>query len=93
MLEHNLSVSICTDNRLVSGTTVTDELEKVARHVPMARHQFRNLILAGFKGSFHPGSYNEKRAFVRAVIKRYDDLEQELLGPGAEAPAERPPRY
>jgi len=85
MLEHNLSVSICTDNRLVSNTTVTDELELVSRHVPVTRHQFRNLVIAGFKGSFYPGSYTQKRRFVRKVIERYDDLAERLL-PGAGEP-------
>ena len=86
MLEHNLSVSICTDNRLISRTTVTDELEKVVRNLPITSHQFRNLILAGFKGSFHPGTYNDKRAFVRAVINRYEDLERALFGPQGPPP-------
>ncbi len=83
MLEHNLSVSICTDNRLVSNTTVCDELELVSRHLPVTRHQFRNLIIAGFKGSFYPGSYTQKREFVRNVIQRYDELAERMLpGPG-----------
>jgi adenosine deaminase len=86
MLEHNLSVSICSDNRLVSHTTVTDELELVSRHLPVTRHQFRSLVIAGFKGSFYPGSYNAKRAFVRKVIERYDELAARLLTP-AEGPA------
>ncbi len=81
MLEHNLSISICTDNRLVSDTTVCRELELVARHLPISRHQFRNLITAGFKGSFFPGSYSQKRAYVRRVIDRYEQLELEMLGP------------
>jgi adenosine deaminase len=80
MIDHNLSISICTDNRLVSDTTVTRELALVAEHLPVSRHQFRNLVLAGFKGSFFPGSYGEKRAYVRAVINRYERLERELLG-------------
>ena len=28
MMEHKLSVTLCTDNRLVSNTTVTDEMVK-----------------------------------------------------------------
>jgi hypothetical protein len=36
-------------------------------------------VVAGFKGSFFPGSYNDKRALVRAVIARYRQLERELL--------------
>lgn len=81
MLDRNLSVSLCTDNRLVSHTTVSREMELAARHFPMTRHQFRNLALAGFKGSFFPGSYNEKRAYVRRAGQQYDALESALRGP------------
>jgi len=86
MLEHGLSVSICTDNRLVSSTTVCDELELVSRNIPVTPHQFRNIVIAGFKGSFYPGSYTQKRRFVRKVIKRYDELAARMLAkPGASA--------
>ncbi|HOW98860.1 MAG TPA: adenosine deaminase family protein, partial [Kiritimatiellia bacterium] len=80
MIEHGLSVCLNTDNRLVSNTTVTRELKLAADHFPMTPHQFRNLVIAGFKGSFFPGSYSAKRAYVRQVIRRYEALEKELLG-------------
>lgn len=80
MLEANLSVSICTDNRLVSRTSVTRELELVCANLPVTPARLRNIILAGFKGSFFPGPYNEKRALVRQVINRYDALEKQYLG-------------
>ena len=79
MLEANLSVSICTDNRLVSRTSVTRELELVCNHLPVTPTRLRNIILAGFKGSFFHGPYNEKRALVRQVINRYDALEKQYL--------------
>jgi adenosine deaminase len=79
MIERSLSVSICTDNRLVSNTTVCKELQMVADGIPVTPHQFRNLVLAGFKGSFYPGSYTHKRAYVRRVIDRYEKLEETLL--------------
>jgi adenosine deaminase len=78
MLAHNLSISICTDNRLMSNTTVTRELQRVVVDLDIASHQFRNLVVAGFKGSFFPGSYDNKRQYVRRVIDRYDELEKEL---------------
>jgi adenosine deaminase len=81
MLQQNLSVSICSDNRLVSDTTVSRELELAARHFCVRRHQFRNLILAGFKGSFFGQSYSRKRAYVRQAIELYERLERELLPP------------
>lgn len=80
MLESNLSVSICTDNRLISNTTVCKELERVAHGLDLTPRQFRNLIIAGFKGSFFPGSYNRKRAYVRHVIDHYQALETQYLG-------------
>ncbi len=80
MLDANLSVSICTDNRLVSRTSVTRELELVCNSLPVTPAKLRNIILAGFKGSFFPGPYNEKRALVRQVINRYDALEKRILG-------------
>ncbi|HMP74084.1 MAG TPA: adenosine deaminase family protein [Kiritimatiellia bacterium] len=80
MLDHNLSVSICTDNRLVSNTTVTDELMIAVKHLHMNRRELRNVIIAGFKGSFFPGDYNVKRAYVRKVIDRYETLERQHFG-------------
>jgi adenosine deaminase len=81
MIETGLSVTICTDNRLVSNTSVSRELELVATSAKLTRKQVRNLIVAGFKGSFFPGSYNQKRAFVREVIAHYEHLEKTMLPP------------
>lgn len=80
MIARSMSVSVCTDNRLVSHTTVTSELERIVSALDLTPHQVRNLILAGFKGSFFHGSYTLKRTFVRAVIDRYEALERECLG-------------
>ncbi|MDD5656432.1 MAG: adenosine deaminase family protein [Elusimicrobia bacterium] len=78
MIDYGLSVSICTDNRLVSSTTVSRELELVVRHAGLDRRQLRRLVIAGFKGSFFPGSFNAKRDFVAAVGRRYQRLEAAL---------------
>ena len=80
MLEYNLSVSVCTDNRLMSRTSVARELELVCNSLPVSPAMLRNIVLAGFKGSFFPGPYNEKRALVRQVINRYAALEKQYLG-------------
>jgi len=75
MLDHGLSVSICTDNRLVSNTTVTRELQLVVDHVKITREELKRLTIAGFKGAFFHGSFAEKRKFVQAVAAKYDSLE------------------
>lgn len=74
MLDHNLSVSICTDNRLVSNTTVTAEIMLAVKHLKLTPRELRNVVIAGFKGSFFPGTYKEKRAYVRQVIDHYERL-------------------
>ncbi len=74
MVDCGLSVSISTDNRLVSHTTVTRELLLCTQHLTLTDSQFRDLVLAGFKRSFFPGPYAEKRAYVRRAIELYDRL-------------------
>lgn len=78
MLDHELSVSICTDNRLMSNTSVTHELRLAIDKLKMTPRELRNVVIAGFKGSFFPGTYSEKRDFVRQVIDRYETLAREL---------------
>ncbi len=87
MLDQSLSVSICTDNRLVSNTTVTREIMLAVKHLGLNSRELRNVVLAGFKGSFYPGPYTEKRAYVRQVIDRYEQLEHAHLGQDPHPPA------
>ena len=72
MVKERISVTLCTDNRLVSRTTVTNELEKAIDAFDLTPAEVRNVILHGFKRSFYPDSYREKRAYVRQVIDYYD---------------------
>jgi len=79
MVDHGLSVSVSTDNRLVSHTSVTNELLLCTRHLNLTDSQFRDLVLAGFKRSFFPGPYRDKRAYVRRAINLYDNLAKSHL--------------
>jgi adenosine deaminase len=79
MLRNSLSISICTDNRLVSDTTVSKELGKVAEHFSISSDQFRSVVIAGFKGSFYGGTYTAKREYVRKAIDLYDAAAAEML--------------
>ena len=76
MLKEKLSVTFCTDNRLVSHTTVTDEIEKAVEAFNISPHRLRHSIIYGFKRSFFAKSYTEKRAYVRKVIDAYEAVEQ-----------------
>jgi adenosine deaminase len=89
MLDHELSVSICTDNRLMSNTSVTNELQIAIDKLKMTPRELRNVVVAGFKGSFFPGTYREKRQFVRQVIDRYDALARNFLDGYQQLPVRR----
>jgi adenosine deaminase len=74
MLDHNLSATLCTDNRLVSHTSVCNELRLAIDAFDMSRKDLRNTIIYGFKRSFFPEEYTKKRNYVRQVIDHYDDV-------------------
>lgn len=74
MVLERLSVTLCTDNRLVSGTTVSRELKLATEAFSISPAEIRNTILHGFKRSFYPGTYLEKRAYVRQIIDYYDSI-------------------
>ncbi len=74
MMREKLSVTLCTDNRLVSQTSVTKEISQACDAFGMTPSDLRNLIIYGFKRSFFPGTYREKRAYVRQVINYYDQV-------------------
>ncbi|MDF3131242.1 adenosine deaminase family protein [Kiritimatiellaeota bacterium B1221] len=74
MIEANLSATICTDNRLVSHTTVTRELQLAAEYFDLNPAQVKNLVVAGFKGAFFRDGYLAKRAYVRQAIDHINRL-------------------
>ena len=74
MLRDKLSIALCTDNRLVSRTTVSREIAQACDAFNIGPRELRNLVIYGFKRSFFPESYREKRAYVRQVIDYYDKV-------------------
>lgn len=74
MLENRLSVTLCTDNRLVSHTTLTQELQLALDHFAIDPKMLKNIIIYGFKRSFFYRPYSQKRDWVRSVITYYDTI-------------------
>ncbi len=77
--KHRLSTTICTDNRTVSNTTVTRELMLAAKHLQLDLTDLKSIIIYGFKRSFMPTTYLEKRAYVRQIIDYYEAQEAKFL--------------
>ncbi len=71
-----ISTTLCTDNRLMSNTTVTNELLLAAKHLGLDRHDLKSIVIYGFKRSFWPGDYLSKRQYVRKIIDHYDAVER-----------------
>ena len=52
--DHGLNVSLSTDNRLMSGTTLTDEYGHAARELDFTFDELAELALNGFASAFIP---------------------------------------
>jgi adenosine deaminase len=69
-----LRVTINTDNRLITDTSVSKELYLVHSELGVPFSDIKSMIVAGFKSSFQP--FHEKQALLRKVVAelmRYDD--------------------
>jgi adenosine deaminase len=69
-LKLGLRVTLNTDNRLVSGTTMTDELDRAAQVFRLTPTEVRHLIVNGFKSAFLP--VGRKAALLRASLREMD---------------------
>jgi len=77
MMDNRLSCSICTDNRTVSHTTVTDEVYKAVKAFDLSLKELKNIMVYGFKRSFYPGTYREKRDYVRKCMEYFENIVSE----------------
>lgn len=68
MREARCSVTLCTDNRLVSRTTMTDEVHKAVETFALEPRALKDVLIYGFKRSFFPGTYPDKRDWVRSAL-------------------------
>lgn len=74
MIDNRLSCTICTDNRTVSNTTVTDEIFKAVSVFDLSPAQLKNLVAYGFKRSFFPHSYRNKRVYVKRCMDYFEEI-------------------
>jgi adenosine deaminase len=80
-VDYGLRVTINTDNRLMSDTTVTRELHLCHRHYGWSLHTIKEIIIAGWKSAFMP--YREKADMVAEISRElatYQDPRGESAG-------------
>jgi adenosine deaminase len=75
MLDNKLSLTFCTDNRLVSDTTVSDEIRLAVENFDIAPGVLKDIIIYGFKRSFFYHPYPKRRNYVRRIIDYYEKIE------------------
>lgn len=74
MLENRIATSLCTDNRLVSNTTVTKEYRLATDNFDIPLKRLKDIVAYGFKKSFYPGSYVEKRQYAKKNMRYFDKV-------------------
>jgi adenosine deaminase len=65
----NIPVTVNTDNRLFSRTSVTEELWRVYQHSNLTPQELREVALNGFRYAFLP--YEQKQSLLRTVIRAF----------------------
>jgi adenosine deaminase len=82
--DYGLRVTINTDNRLITDTTVTKELWLLHKHCGFTLEDLTTMIVSGFKSAFLP--YKEKADLLSAVNKEIEETLRrwEKKGPSRE---------
>ena len=77
MLEYGLCVTLNTDNRLVSNTSVTNEILLAIDNFPALTPKIlKSIVLEGFKRSFYPGTFVDKRDYLEKMTAAYESIEE-----------------
>ncbi|RLC57129.1 MAG: adenosine deaminase, partial [Candidatus Cloacimonadota bacterium] len=76
-LDYGLRVTLNTDNRLVSDTTLTDEYMIAINELGLDYTDIKNVIINGFKSAFIP--YRERVVLLNKALAEMEVLEEEEL--------------
>jgi adenosine deaminase len=94
-LDFGIRVTINTDNRLITDTTVTKELSAMARQFGLTLKDIRNILVGGFKSAFL--TFHDRAQLVRKaqnemdeVIARFTEKDQAKNGTVPPKPAAKP---
>jgi len=75
--DFGLRVTLNTDNRLISDTTLTDEFMLAIKELGMEYPDIKNIIINGFKSSFI--HYRERVVLINKALAEMEKLEKEAL--------------
>ena len=69
-LDKDIRVTLNTDNRLISNTTLTNEYILAVKSFNLTLKNLRTIIINGFKGAFLP--HNERREMINMVVSELE---------------------
>ncbi len=75
-MSYGLRCTINTDNRLVTDTTVSEELARAVQYYDLNIGDLRKLMIDGFKSSFLP--YRKKRSVTARACAEFDAVVREF---------------
>lgn len=76
-IDYGLRVTINTDNRTISDTTVTDEYMLAINKLGLDYATVKNVILNGFKSAFMP--YKERVRLINHTLREIEEIEEAEL--------------
>jgi adenosine deaminase len=86
--DYGIRVTVNTDNRLITDTTVSKELFLCHQHYGFDLEDLKEMIISGFKSAFLP--YREKADLLKVITKELEEFQMSSSG-GRRRPArERP---
>ncbi len=94
-LDFGIRVTVNTDNRLMTDTTVTKELSILSRQFGLTIEDLKNTLVAGFKSAFL--TFHDRAQLVRAARKEMEEViarfaaQAAASGAGREAAAKDQP--
>jgi len=74
MVNQGVSVTVNTDNRLVSQTDTVKELRRSLDALDFTPKQLREIVINGIKRSFFHDIYPVKRKYIRKFMNYYDKV-------------------
>jgi adenosine deaminase len=79
-VDYGLRVTVNTDNRLITDTTVSKELWLCHKHYGWTLDQIKDIIIAGFKSAFMP--YREKADLLAEITAELATVQAPANGKG-----------
>jgi adenosine deaminase len=93
-LDFGIRVTINTDNRLITNTTVTKELSAMVKQFGLTIKDVRNVLVGGFKSAFL--TFHDRAQLVRNAQNEMDEIIARFAGGKVEAgkngAVSRPPK-